>query len=508
MTGRFSKLIAILLVAIVVASGLGYWLLAPKMPSPIVTYTTQQTSLMSSFQTHAQSSTASSMVTSSTTLAETFEWINVSAAAVHPVSYYLKLLESNGTQPYVQLARDLRKLPDLTNATAVAKITYLALNATNPEVKEAFGLMIKGGTPNPNDFTYRVPKYNTELQVLYWLASENDFKKDDTLALAIAMVNGFWVTIGDEQVDKAVANDTSDLLQFFRETNELQRLRGYFELEKYPLEAKLCLAWTGGDPARGGRAHYQLMNGSWTGGDIAGGLAEKTLNVHHLITYEHSQMDLQGYRWNTVSVSTLRIMQAKMIEMRWIAQSATGTVKNIEEYFFFSGGADHWIFTQPNDSMIEFNGEQTINHNMNNPNLVFEHYLTTGKGLGVCGDEASLIESLSKSWGISTIRLTRTYATKGASNHDHIVYYDPPTRTWKCYEKQLDIGRSGTWNVYLFTPPVIQHNYFVYRSDTQQTWIRMPNVYYAMQGLAAESAADFFLKGVPTAEMKQWLLYS
>jgi hypothetical protein len=201
-------------------------------------------------------------------------------------------------------------------------------------------------------------------------------------------------------------------------------------------------------------------------------------------------------------------MQAKIIEMHWIAQSATSTVKDIEEYFFFSGWADHWIFTQPNDSMMEFEREQTINHNMNNPNLVFEYYLTTGKGLGVCGDEASLIESLSKSWGISTIRLTRTYGAKGASNHDHIVYYDPATRTWKCYEKQLNIGRTGTWNVYLFTPPVIQHNYFVYHSDSQQTWMKMANVYYTMQGLAGESTADLFLKGVPTAEMKQWLLYS
>jgi hypothetical protein len=92
----------------------------------------------------------SSTVTSSTTLAETVQWINVSGN--HPISYYLKLLESNGTEPYVQLATELQKIPDLTNATA-AKITYLALNASNPEVKEAFELMMKGGTPDPKDLT-------------------------------------------------------------------------------------------------------------------------------------------------------------------------------------------------------------------------------------------------------------------------------------------------------------------------------------------------------------------
>jgi len=54
------------------------------------------------------------------------------------------------------LAKELRKIPDLKNATAVAKIVYLALNATNPEVREAFQLVIKGGTPDPSGFGYRV----------------------------------------------------------------------------------------------------------------------------------------------------------------------------------------------------------------------------------------------------------------------------------------------------------------------------------------------------------------
>lgn len=154
------------------------------------------------------------------------EWITI--GQVKPTDYYLSLLESNGTEPYVQLARELRKLPDLANATAVAKITYLALNATNPEVKEAFHLMIKGGTPDWTDFAYNVPSYNTELQILYWLASQNDLKRDDTLALAIGMVNGLWVTMGDDQVRESVRNDASQLLQYFRETNELQKQRGYY----------------------------------------------------------------------------------------------------------------------------------------------------------------------------------------------------------------------------------------------------------------------------------------
>ncbi len=118
------------------------------------------------------------------------EWIRITQ--VKPVDYYLSLLYSNGTSPYGHLYWELRKLPELTNATAVAKITYLALNATNPEVKEAFELMIRGGTPDPGDYSYQVPNYNTELEVLYWLANRIEFKRNDVLTQAIAMTHGLW----------------------------------------------------------------------------------------------------------------------------------------------------------------------------------------------------------------------------------------------------------------------------------------------------------------------------
>jgi len=98
-------------------------------------------------QTGTQTITVTPVVTTAETTQATvrpsrpIEWIQV--GQVKPINYYLSLLESNGTQPYVQLAKELRNLPELTNATAVAKITYLALNASNPEVKEAFELLIK-----------------------------------------------------------------------------------------------------------------------------------------------------------------------------------------------------------------------------------------------------------------------------------------------------------------------------------------------------------------------------
>ncbi len=166
---------------------------------------------------------------------------------VKSIDYYLSLLESNGTAPYVQLAEELQKLPDYSNATAVAEITYLALNATNPEVKEAFKLMLQGGTPDPSNFQYPVPQYNTELEALYWLATQNQFKKDDTTALAIAIVNGLYITIGDDQTINQVRVDDTTMLIAAREISEWQEQMGMrYNLENYPLIAKLCWAWRGG----------------------------------------------------------------------------------------------------------------------------------------------------------------------------------------------------------------------------------------------------------------------
>ena len=158
MTSRGSKLIAVVLVALVAAAGLGYWMFAPKISSPLVPHTTQQASLSTTSEQTLASSTFSTTLAPETTL-----WINVTATK--SVSYYISLLKSAGAQPYVELGWELQALPNATNGTAVAKIAYLALNATNPEVKEAFQLMIKGGTPNQRDFKYGVPSWNTQLEV-------------------------------------------------------------------------------------------------------------------------------------------------------------------------------------------------------------------------------------------------------------------------------------------------------------------------------------------------------
>jgi hypothetical protein len=429
--------------------------------------------------------------------------------ASKPVNYYLSLLESNRTEPYMSLARELRKLPDLKNATAVAKITCFALNATNPEVKEAFELMIKGGTPAPSDYRYTVPNYNTELEVLYWLACENEFKKDDTLALAIAMVNGLWVTMGDEQVRQAVKRDTSDLLVFFRETNELQKQRGFFQLEYYPLEAKVALSWTANSALRDGP--HSIFPGP---------------NSEHPYG-NHRRMDLAGYEWDTLNVTTLREMRRYLEDKQFITVDTAVIIGLIEHYLYFSnprstgeiGGmdSDHWYYvyetlTAHRVATISVDGESVKNYVINNVDWTFSYLLLNGRGIGACGDEAALVDGFAKSFGIATLLATRfvKLSETERTGHGYVVYYSQSTETWRAYSSQLEmdmdwIPRDAVTYFTVIRPPVNQHGYL-------RAW--MEGVFwcgamtYVWRNTTLPAIQERFSKGLQASEMKQWLLYS
>ena len=508
LTSRGSKLIAILLVAIVIAAGVGYWLLAPRVPSETVSYTAQpsslsttseQTSLLVSSGQNQRTSTLSTAVAAQTTL-----WLNVSASK--PVSYYLGLLDSNRTEPYVQLAKELRKLPDLRNETAVAKITYLALNATNPEVKEAFELMIKGGTPDPREFTYGVPNYNTELQVLYWLAEQNEFKKDDTLALAIAMVNGLWVTMGDNQVREAVRKDTNSLLAFLRETDALQESNGYFGLENLPVEAKFALGWTGEDSMRHG---YGPPIG--------------------LIYWTKQRLPLYIYEADTVSISTLVEMRTEALRSNWVQPGGNveSFVSAVEDYLFFPVGP-HFNYRTDYDKIVNDEGIMAVV----DVDWQWAQHEKELKFQGDCGTEMTTADAWLKSWGIATLSewaytLFTQYDMKKLS-HGFIIYYEPTSETWTAYWKQISnlmpgaiTGMGGNmtqpFDMFICRPPVIQQHYLREKYFESRTvggvlyngyWHFEGNMYYQFEQTPWTQLEDMLSKGIPTVTMKEWLFYT
>jgi len=422
------------------------------------------------------------------------EWIQV--GQVKPINYYLSLLEANGTQPYVQLAKELRKLPDLTNATAVAKITYLALNATNPEVKEAFELMIKGGTPYPGDFKYPVPDYNTELQVLYWLACQNELKKDDTLALAMAMSNGLWATMGDDQVREVAMHDATDMLVFLRETSEWQKGKGATELESYPLEGKICLAW---------RANYAAMSG----------------RPHHLPSFKTSKISRWAYEWITVNRDSLLKMRNEIVQRGWYSTDTNTLIANLEYFFYFNrggkaGGSTHWVYKGGDETAVVDN-RTVVNHDMSNADFVFKFFLENGYAFGDCGDETALVDALAKSVGVATNPVSYgVWYDNRMTRHVWVSYYDPASRNWRSYERQASmkaypsyLDDKGYLKVRFFVnkPPVIEPQYL---SDTNyaEPAVYVGRTVFRTDEYTIEELCALLLRGVATTQMKQWLLYS
>jgi len=501
--GRW-KLLAVLIVASALLGVVGWQQFTPKPAPP--------TTIMVAPTVTTVSATKTSATASQTTVTrQETEWIRIQEAK--PVSYYLSLLESNGTAPYGQLYWELRKVPDLTNATAVAKIVYLALNATNPEVKEAFELMIRGGTPDPRDFTYPVPKYNTELQVLYWLACHNEFKEDDTLVLSIAIVHGLWVTMGDEQVRQAVRKDTSDLLDFLRQTNELQKERGYYQLEDYLLEAKVSLS---------NRSYLTLLMGPYALFRDPTFLTE--YQVLDIQTGRIKVFPLTGYRWGTVSVDTLKAMQKEMASKGWITRDVGETISRVENYLYFSGRSgrkgEHWYyvadFSTPEKSrFIEIDGLNVSIGNINNVNWQFSYFLKNDQGIGGCTDEAALVDGLAKSWGIATTGHFRMNKLPGTTRrteftaHTYVTYFDPVTRSWKAFGKQLtiDVGwmpKDSIVFLGVLKPPVKQTGYI--RGWNEDVFF-VGNLFYMIRNTSLSEIADTWTNGVATSQMKQWLLY-
>jgi hypothetical protein len=492
-----SNLVALALVAVVVTAGAGYWFLTPKILNEPAS-TVQYTSLLTPSE-RSQTSTESTILASATTVASaTTAWLNISAT--QPVSHYLSLLESNGTQPYVQLARELQKIPGLTNATAVAKITYLALNASNPEVKEAFELMIKGGTPDPHDFAFTVPAYNTELEVLYWLACQSEFKKDDTLALAVAMVNGFWVTVGDEQVREGVKKDTNELLNFFRGTNEMQKARGYPRLEDYPLEAKICLVWTGNIAP-----NFSAFPVLWGHGEA------NTRILGYL--YNKTRLDSFGYDWNTVSVKTLTSMREEAIARNWNNRDYSTTVEGLEHFFYLDSNS-HWMVGHSAEwgplVYVPLGGKLVRDYIIGNVDAMYDYYSKHGKGVGTCNDQSAWTDAWAKSLGIATT-IIWIGDFDGQAHHFLPTWFDPVSRTWRATYEQFLENLQGADSLPLhlmfFRPPVNLGRYF----NTREQWLigNSPNIFYWYSPMITlKEIEGMFLPGLSPSEMKQWLLYS
>ena len=142
---------------------------------------------------------------------------------------------------------------------------------------------------------------------------------------------------------------------------------------------------------------------------------------------------------------------------------------------------------------------------MNNVDLVFQHFLEHGKGIGVCDDHAALSNAFLKSWGIPTTVFNYFFGTEAHEMHVEPMFFEPSSNTWKLAPPP---AKTHHWDAYIFLVPVIQHNYFNYQVFSKH-YRTVPDLYHWILSADGYKLGDELSRtGVPSSEMKEWLLYT
>lgn len=178
----------------------------------------------------------------------------------------------------------------------------------------------------------------------------------------------------------------------------------------------------------------------------------------------------------------------------------------MEYYFYFDRGltqSSHWDYTT-GDKEILVDGQQVSNGYIHDMNWMVEHYLETGKGIGQCSVETSLINTLAKSVGLSSNHFMNQFKTVDGTyyGHSHVVFFDPATKSWMAYERQLEAdvftfhGVPGViLNTYVFRPPVRQQGYL--KQWNEGTLWNGNSVY--LRTAHVNDVVREFTEGVPTS---------
>jgi len=427
---------------------------------------------------------------------------------------------------FPELANAIRRLPDFHADTeesrnAAKRISNLAIQSGDPQVKDAFEIMLRGGnSPFFHDtpvsgkawLPYETPGYNAEIQALYWLGEQSEFKKDDTLVQAIAMSHGIFITLGDSEVRKAVYEDLGSFLRFMRNLNDYQETHNIAQLESFPLEAKLALAWRANDLGRFGRVFYGLGSNACPGAQRA---TLEPANIHNFYENRNRPISLKDYRFICLANDTLNEMSQYVME-HWKTGTgrgfADGTAQRIRGSTIAYG--ESWIYARPVkgrppppcENWVTIDGEVTRPTNINNPNYVWQLFKSTGKGYGVSDDFNAFYDALIKSVGIAGVAIDYIWGdveSDRGESHEETIYYDPSANRWK----PSRFGPvSSNMDVFIFRPPAIQTNFFEFFIPDRRgdNYMRIPNLYHKMIGIDGAEFGTKLKKGIPSSEIYDW----
>ncbi|MCP8321907.1 MAG: hypothetical protein H3Z52_13380 [archaeon] len=133
-----------------------------------------------------------------------------------------------------------------------------------------------------------------------------------------------------------------------------------------------------------------------------------------------------------------------------------------------------------------------------------------------------MVDALCKSWGVATLP-TAIYwkSNEWYNGHGHVIFFDPPSASWKAYDKQLYIYDRGSLvegpiDMYTVKPPINQIHYIRTSNPPDDVAVPYPyqtrEVNLSMYGFLIKNVPDgekmeLLREGIPKSEVKKVLLY-
>lgn len=377
------------------------------------------------------------------------------------------------------LTDDLQRLPELkgnvsqSEVEAVKEIRRLILSS-DPEVQKGlwiisrYGVPFKAGRFTP---TYRIPDYNTQLQILFWLAQDRGVEGDySRVAVALAIDYGIVLTYGDDEVDCRVRSYVAEIYDYIRETDRILEEKGLgWRAKDYPLEADILLCWG----ACGMRypTFYRYV------GDYPGSPWEHFWYQE----FRERPMHIDDFEWLFIKPETLREMREWLFENRFVSRDLDETADKIDVY-----ADSHVKFCTYNlgepPTYVEVGGRITPGYRIANPNLQWRSLRDSGWFLGDCEDTAHMDAMLLKSLNIAA-----GYVGEHGRRLAHIaiLYYNPHENLLKTTDHQIE-------HINLREPWWSEVSYRYYRLG----WCNL-HCQQILIFVARSSDKDFLRRGIP-----------
>ena len=340
------------------------------------------------------------------------------------------------------LSDDLENLPEYQDGgsaeeeEAIEQICLLT-KSNDPEVKKGLSLIEKYGVPKPTIFgnSEGIPNYNSQLEVLLWLAQNDTIDKDyGRVALGLSLVYGSVVTIGDEEVDVKVRDYVSQLYSYIKDTDKVLEQKGLsWRGRDYPLEAIIGLVWG----ANNLRYPYFYEHE----GDPQG----KPSQHYWRNEFKDRQMNSEDFNWLFVSPNSLREMSEWAFNEHFVNSDISETANRLDTKL---GSCQYYMTDRPDvpPSYFEVEGKITPGCRISNPDWQWEYFKDKGKIVGNCEDVCFADSIFLKSLNMAPFGglVESEEGTYGRFSHCVILYYAPQNHSLRTTARQLDIieGRA------------------------------------------------------------------